>query len=280
MIGNLFIPNTNSSPFPCIVITGAWTTVKEQMPNTYAKALCQKGYATITFDFRGWGESRIIENELFHYMEDPFRKSEDIQSVFNEIKNIPELDENRVAGLGICASAGYMSHAVSNNKNVQSMALIAPWLHNKKIIAEAFGGQETIDHLIQLSQEAKTAENPVLIEAASNINEHALMYQKPYYTEENRGLIPEYDNQFNVASWENWLTFDSVKTAKNIDRPVFIVHSEKAAVPSGTKQYLNILDDYGDSLWLNEADQFDFYDTEMVVNQAVDAVSNHFDQTM
>ena len=160
------------------------------------------------------------------------------------------------------------------------MALISPWLHNKKIIAEAFGGQETIDHLIQLSQEAKTAENPVLIEAASNTNEHALMYQKPYYTEENRGLIPEYDNQFNVASWENWLTFDSVETGKDIDRPIFIVHSEKAAVPSGTKQYLNILDDYVDSLWLNEADQFDFYDTEIFVKQAVDAMSNHFDQTI
>ena len=50
MIGNLFIPNTNTSPFPCIVITGAWTTVKEEMPNTYAKALCQKEEIV---DFRG-----------------------------------------------------------------------------------------------------------------------------------------------------------------------------------------------------------------------------------
>ena len=96
------------------------------MPNTYAKALCQKGYATITFDFRGWENPESLKMKCLITWKTLFEKREDIQSVFNEIKNIPELDENRVAGLGICASAGYMSHAVSNNKNVQSMALIAP----------------------------------------------------------------------------------------------------------------------------------------------------------
>lgn len=283
MVGNLFLPQYGTKPFPVVVVTGAWTTVKEQMPRTYANALAEKGYAALTFDFRGWGQSVGLEDEQHRYLEDPYRKSEDIQAVFKVIADIADaqaLDAHRMAGLGICASAGYMSHAVSAYSSVKSLALVAPWLHNPEIIAEAFGGQENIDHLIQASRHAEKADGAVIIEAASNTNEEALMYQQPYYTEENRGLIPEYDNKFNVASWESWLTFNAVETAHTVNKPVFIVHSEKAAVPAGAKQYLKILGDRGGALWLNDAEQFDFYDVDTYVVPAIDAVAQHFDQTL
>ncbi len=221
MAGHLFLPENKPTPFRAVVVTGAWTTVKEQMPDTYAARLAQRGLAALTFDFRGWGESVAPEDEQQRYLEDPYRKIADTQAAFDAIKEMPELDENRVGGLGICASAGYMSQAVSKNDNVKFLALVAPWLHDSEIIAEAFGGQETINQLIEASRAAQQADHAVIIEAASTSNDHALMYQQPYYTEPDRGLILQYDNRFNVASWENWLTFDSVATAKQIDKPVF-----------------------------------------------------------
>ena len=49
--GILFTPAEGSGPFPAVVVTGAWTTVKEQMPGTYARALAAKGFAALVFDF-------------------------------------------------------------------------------------------------------------------------------------------------------------------------------------------------------------------------------------
>ena len=53
--GNLYLPEASAKDkkYAAVVVTGAWTTVKEQMPATYAKALSEKGYAALTFDFRG-----------------------------------------------------------------------------------------------------------------------------------------------------------------------------------------------------------------------------------
>jgi uncharacterized protein len=43
---------------PAIIVTGSWLTVKEQMPNTYALRLAERGYTVFTFDFTGFGESQ------------------------------------------------------------------------------------------------------------------------------------------------------------------------------------------------------------------------------
>ena len=57
LIGNLYLPATYKAGerLPAIVVTGAWTTVKEQMPAMYAQRLADRGFATFAFDFRYWG---------------------------------------------------------------------------------------------------------------------------------------------------------------------------------------------------------------------------------
>ena len=60
LIGKLYLPDEYKSgdKLPAVVVTGAWTTVKEQMPATYAEKLAANGFAALIFDFRGWGESK------------------------------------------------------------------------------------------------------------------------------------------------------------------------------------------------------------------------------
>ena len=41
----------------CVVVTGSWLNVKEQMASHYARALASHGYTSFAFDFAGWGES-------------------------------------------------------------------------------------------------------------------------------------------------------------------------------------------------------------------------------
>ena len=92
------------------------------------------------------------------------------------------------------------------------MALVAPWLHNVAIVNSVYGGEEGVQGLITAAKNAEEAKEPVYLEAASLTNESAVMYQAHYYTEADRGLIPEYDNKFNVASWDGWLTYDAEST--------------------------------------------------------------------
>jgi len=278
LVGNLYLPDDykDGQKLPGLVVTGAWTTVKEQMAGTYAAAMADRGYAALAFDFRGWGQS----DGRIRYLENPERKTEDIHAAVHYLSRRPEVDGNRIGGFGICASAGYMSDVALNNDAVKSLALVAPWLHDAEIVKAVYGGDEGVSRLIQASRQAEQSPEPVIVEAASLTNDAAVMYQAPYYTQPDRGLIPEYDNKFNLASWEGWLTYDALQSADNLEKPVLLVHSEAAAIPQGAREYARRLGSHVVEVWLDDVTQFDFYDQPIPVKTSSDAVAEHFHTTL
>ncbi|MEO1201519.1 MAG: alpha/beta fold hydrolase [Pseudomonadota bacterium] len=278
LAGDLYLPDSyeDGDRLPGVVVTGAWTTVKEQMAGTYAAKLADLGYAALAFDFRGWGESP----GGVPFLESPERKTDDINAAIDHLATRPEVDPARIAGLGVCASAGYMSDAALVNANVKSVALVAPWLHDAGIVSAVYGGEDGVAGLIEAGRQAERADEPVLIEAASMGNESSLMFEAPYYTETDRGLIPEYDNRFNVASWEGWLTYDAIQTADRLDKPMLLVHSEAAAIPDGAREFARRMGDKATMIWLDNVTQFDFYDRPDAVSRSLNAVAEHFDATL
>lgn len=177
-----------------------------------------------------------------------------------------------------------MADAAVQSDKLKSIALVAPWLHDREIVNEVYGGEESVQNLIDISRKAEAKYEATgklsLIPAASTTNENALMYRVPYYTEPDRGMIPEYVNEFNLASWEGWLTYDAIETADNLTKPVLIVHSEAAAIPQGAHEFYNRLSGEKEELWLENTSQFDFYDSPEAVTNASDAVAEHFEETL
>ena len=55
--GHLRIPARSTSPSPALVFTGPFTGVKDQVVGTYAEALAERGFVTVAFDDRNFGES-------------------------------------------------------------------------------------------------------------------------------------------------------------------------------------------------------------------------------
>ena len=81
-----------------------------------------------------------------------------------------------------------------------------------------------------------------------------------YYHEPGRGAIAEYDNKWNQASWEGWLTYRPADNPQRLDKPLAVVHSEAAAIPRGVKYFLKGFTGEATMRWLENVTQFDFYD--------------------
>ncbi len=262
-------------------MAAAWTTVKEQMPARYAAEMANRGFAALAFDFRNWGQSEGSQRQFEH----PANKTADIVAAAAYLSTRPEVDAGRIGGLGICVSSGYMAGATAGSPVIRSLALIAPWLHDPAIVPEVYDGAEGVAKRIEASREAranfeKTGE-PMMAIAASTTDESAIMFKVPYYTERDRGFVPEWVNQFNLASWEPYLTFDTIAIAPRLgQKPVAIVHSEAAAIPQGARRFYAALTGAKTELWLDNVTQFDFYDRDEPVARASDAVADHFRKTL
>ncbi len=265
--GTLYKPEGAIGALPGAIVTGAWTTVKEQMSGTYARELASRGFAALAFDFTGWGESGGEPR----FVEDPVTKTADIKAATDYMTSRDDIAS--VSGLGVCASSGYMAEAVADDARLNKLALVAPWLHDPAMAEGIYGGPDAAQGLIAASE----ADDGAVLTAASTSDNTAPMFGAPYYTEENRGLLPAYDNKFAVATWKPWLTYDAQASADRLEKPMLMVGSPSIALPAGAEAYEARTKAPLEKVWLgDDVTQFDFYDRADVVKASADAVADFF----
>jgi fermentation-respiration switch protein FrsA (DUF1100 family) len=61
LTGNLHLPENfdETKKYKAVVVTGSWTTVKEQMPDLYAAKLAKQGFVALTFDFATMAKAKV-----------------------------------------------------------------------------------------------------------------------------------------------------------------------------------------------------------------------------
>ncbi len=274
--GTLYLPEKYAGkPLPIIVVTGAWTSVEEQMPQVYAREMVKHGFAAFTFDFRGWGKSGDLPKSI-RYKEDPAAKISDIRAAFRFVSALDQVDRANINGLGICASSGCMVDAVAGNELVNRVGLVAPWLQNKSIVEIVYGGAKGVKDLIDISQAAAVKGGEIIPAAGPKGAQGVLMPIGGYYYDPARGAVPAYDNKWNQTSWKGWLTYYPADNPQRLDKPLAIVHSDAAAIPQGVKSFLKDWTGKATVKWLEDVTQFDFYDNPEDVKRAADAVAKHF----
>ncbi|MBD0319108.1 MAG: alpha/beta hydrolase [Gemmatimonadetes bacterium] len=279
---DLYLPRdvSASAPAPALVVTGAWMTVKEQMAARYAREMADRGFVALAFDFRGWGQSGGSRRQY----EDPASKIADIRAAAAYLATRPEAARGRLGGLGICASSGYMAEAAASAPGIRSVALVAPWLHDREVVEQTYGGAAGVARLIASGDSAdaafRTSGRQRFVPAASLTDRSAIMYGVPYYTEADRGMIREWRNQADPAFWRGWLTFDAMPAAPRIRQPFLMVHSDSAAIPQGARRFYGRVTAPKSELWLPSVTQLDFYDRPAPVRAASDAVAEHFRATL
>jgi ketosteroid isomerase-like protein/dienelactone hydrolase len=282
LAGSFYRPTSaaETARLPAVVVTGAWMTVKEQMPANYAAALAERGFAALAFDFRGWGESAGARRQF----EDPAAKIADIRAAFAYLATRPDVAADRLGGLGICASSGYLVHAAASDPTIRSVALAAPWLHDREIVEKIYGGAASVEALLAAGDAAEAAYRSTgrqtFLPAASLTDKSAVMFGAPYYTETDRGLIPAWRNAVDSAFWRGWLTFDAMTAAPRLTQPLLLVESDAAALPQGVRKFFGAVTAPKHELWLDGLTQFNFYDRPAPIARATDAIAAHFVRTL
>jgi dienelactone hydrolase len=284
LVGNLFTPADfdKSKKYAAVIVDGSWTTVKEQMQGLYANALAEKGFITLAFDHRYFGESEGQPREF----ENHDVKVQDIKDAVTYLQTLPYVDEDKIAGLGVCASGAYMMQAVAEDHRLKALATVVAWLMTPETAKLFYGGDEgtkaRIDKAIEAKKEFASTGKPQYVPAYDPNNmEAAMFFPVDYYAKSERGAVPSWRNNFAVMSWEKWLTYDGIGSSKNVDVPVIMIASEKQFLPDGSKaSFANFKNSSKKIEWFNEFEHTDFYDNQTAISKAVDAIDAQFNSTL
>ena len=280
IVGHLYLPGRARHRWPTVIVTGSWTTVKEQMPAVYAKRLAEAGFAAFNFDFRNWGESGGKPRAY----ESPASKIEDIQNAARHLQREPAVDPDRIGGLAVCASAGYMAHAIAEGAPIRSLALVAPWLHDPVSILPVYGGEAEVRRRVEAGRTARQryeqSGNVDYVAAYDPADPNAAMFfLLDYYALPERGAVPQWSNRFATMSWVDWFAFDALSAAGRVNVPTLMVHSDNAALPDNARRFFAALPGPKHLFW-TDGTQTDFYDREPFVSRSVAAAMEHFAETL
>lgn len=282
LVGDLYRPlaATRDERLPGLVVTGSWTTVKEQMAGLYARRLAERGFSTLAFDFRHYGESGGEPRDV----ESPAEKADDIGSAVSYLEGREDVDSGRLAAVAVCASSGYTAVNAARDDRVRSLVMVAPWLHDADLVPDLYGGEDGVRQRVEAGHAARsrfeTTGATEYVPAISTTDQRAAMFGDfDYYLSPDRGAIPQWGNRFAVMAWPDWLEFDPIKIAPEIEQPALLIHSQDAAVPDGARRFQSALPGRSDLQWTSGA-QFDFYDQEPNVTEATDAAEAHLRRTL
>lgn len=290
LVGNLYYPSNyeEGKSYPAIVVSGSWTTVKEQMAGLYAEKLSEQGFITLAFDFRNFGES---EGEPRFY-ESPEMKKVDVKNAVTYLTTLGEVDVTRIGAFGVCAGAMYTLMAASEDARIKSVVTAASWLHDEEAVKLFYGGEAGVREKIDAAKKAKIqfAENGTVeyIPAISTTDTTAAMYGPyDYYLNPERGAIEQWSaDKFAVMSWEDWLTTNPMPSAKNLTCPTLMIHSDGTVLPQYTKNFFNDIKAEDKKLHWMETElespfhQFNYYDQDAEVNESVKEATEWFGMKM
>jgi uncharacterized protein len=277
LVGNLYLPN-GGEPAGVVVAVGPLTSVKEQAAGTYARAMAERGYAALAFDYRYFGESGGRPRQ-FENLE---ANIEDIRNAATALLADERLKGRPLFGLGICFGAGPMVRSVVEDSRFHAFAGVAGvFTDNAKTKARMGDAyQATIDRGRAAERKwTETGEAETIPAVGPDGGDVAMPLREAYeFYGTARGGVSNYVNGYAVQSLAYSLPFDARGAADSINVPVLIVHSEKALVPDLAHAFYSAVKSPKQELWLASQGQIDFYDDSKLVTPAADAVASFLGQ--
>ena len=274
VVGTLRTP-AGAGPHSALVIDGPLTSVKEQVARHYGEALAARGFATLAFDHRHFGESGGQPRQLEH----PGRKVEDTRAAVAALAAAPEVDGARIGAIGVCAGAGYLAPAVAAEPRIRAFAAVAGFFHDAAMQRQWMkdGYQAALDRARAARERFEATGEVETIPAVGLEGEVAMPLAEAYeYYGTPRGAVPGYVNAFAVMSREHTLPWDAQGAAPAIRVPTLIIHSEKALAPALARSFYAALAGPKEEQWTESDGQIDFYDRPERIEPAADRMAGHF----
>lgn len=112
--GWLYLPENVEKPVPCVIMSNGFCGTKGMILEQYALRYREAGYATFTYDFRHFGLSDGEPRQLY----DQSKQLEDLTVAIDKVRQLKEIDSDKIAIWGTSGSGGYGLIQAADDKKI------------------------------------------------------------------------------------------------------------------------------------------------------------------
>ncbi|MCP3667849.1 MAG: alpha/beta hydrolase [Gammaproteobacteria bacterium] len=281
VIGNIYYPNDYKSgdKLKAIVVVGPKGAVKEQTQGIYAKKLADKGFITLAFDHRTYGESEGLPR----HFENPTMKVNDVKTALSYMSTLNGVDKDKVGLLGVCNGGGFGAATAIYDKSVKAYASVAGIFDMRDQIISQNDGIKKLNDIMEKSGKArqkylKTGEVDYVEQMTeANASSNQLRKEAAEYYLTERGRVPNWgDNKMATMSMEQRRSFDITDQLQYMSAPYLAIAGTKALTLGYTKTAYDRATGDKELFVIEGATHVDLYDVDQYVDQAVTKLDSFY----
>jgi len=154
--GDLFYPKGSKAGegLPAIILCHGWGGLRSQLNRDYAPVFARAGYAVLTFDYRGWGDSDsrlviigrmpkpdekgevAVRAQAIRELVDPKDQIEDIINCIHFMSGEPMVDPERIGLWGTSFGGGHVVYVAAHEYRVKCIVSQVASLHRRWVQKE------------------------------------------------------------------------------------------------------------------------------------------------
>jgi fermentation-respiration switch protein FrsA (DUF1100 family) len=258
---------------PALVFTGPLTGVKEQVAGTYATTLAERGFVTLAFDHRGFGES----DGHVRQHEDAGGKLADLTAAVGFLAGRDEVDADRIGCVGICMGGGYALRFSAFDPRIKALATVAGGYNSPAAMRAGMGADGYRGVLAAMAEVAGRQQRTGTIEylpaVAAGGGEALMAGDEPFaYYGTERSRAEHWENRMTRLSLREMVTVDLALGADFISpTPWLLVHGRADAYcsPEGAAAAFARASEPKRAVWLDAGLHIDLYDNPAFVDPAI-----------
>ncbi|EQA1624981.1 UilS family quorum-quenching N-acyl-homoserine lactonase [Enterobacter asburiae] len=208
---------SDSTKSPAIILCHGFCGIREILLPDFAEAFTRAGFSTITFDYRGFGDSDGERGRLV-----PAMQIDDIISVVNWAREQPSLDAQRIGLWGTSFGGCHVFGAAVRDPGIKCIVSQLAFADGEEIVTGNMNSEEKEAFLSTLDKMAEKQKNTGK-EMFVGVNRVLSDAESKSFFEENRTQYPKMDIKIPFLTVRETLLYKPALNASQVMCPTLIV---------------------------------------------------------
>lgn len=119
-----FPADTAATKLPAILMVHGWGGIQDALTVPFYEEFTRAGFAVMTFDFRGWGESAGLPRNTIN----PWQRVRDADAALAHLKSLPTIDPARIVLWGTSFGGGHVVELAAEHPELAGAIAQVPML--------------------------------------------------------------------------------------------------------------------------------------------------------
>ena len=273
--GTLYLPTLHAAhKAPGIILCQGFAGTKEMLLPAYAEKFAENGYAVLTFDYRGFGESSGEPGRLV-----PKLQIEDIKNAISFLSSLDKIDADRIGLWGTSYGGANAIVAASEDKRIKCLCVQLAFGDGERCVSANMTPEyigKLKETLAKLYDKKESTGREMMVPISKILSDE----QSEKFFQEYSDTFPALKIKIPFLTILETINYKPENYLKNLQAPILIVGAEKDLVNpiSETYSLYNLALEPKELMVVNGATHFDLYKggyLEQVVNKQISWFNKH-----